>query len=159
MVIPASYIPSTHNGVEVMIQPSSDLKRCAAYVVVAKIATTMMIHQWSLQTLYKLQPMLQLLLPKKLKTWLLMHQSARVSLVRGHLNYLLSLRQLKNRLDMPVPLQIQQKACFSKQMLPQVILIRSIHFYSQPMDFMKPPKMLLHQQMMQNLPVSKTSPP
>ena len=53
-VIHAYYIPSTLNGVEGMILLNSDLRRCAAHVMVAKPA---MIHLWNLlnlKTLYKL---------------------------------------------------------------------------------------------------------
>lgn len=50
-MIHAYYIPSTLNGVEIMIQLNSDLERCAAHVMVAKNA---MIHHRNLRTLYKL---------------------------------------------------------------------------------------------------------
>ena len=153
-MIHAYYIPSTLNGVEIMIQTISDLKRCAAHVVVAKNA---MIHHRNLRTLYKLQSMLQLLLPEKLKIWLLVLSPTRESLIT--LNLILSLLQLKSTLDTPVLLQLKQQACLTKQMMPHKMLIRSTSFYSKLMTMLKPPKMLLQQQTRPKLTHHKTKPP
>jgi hypothetical protein len=101
--------------------------------------------------------MLQLLLPEKLKIWLLVLSPTRESLMT--LTFLLSLLQLNLTLMKPVLLQLKQQACLSKQMMPQIMLIRSTSFYSKLMTMLKPPKMLLQQQTRPKLTLNKTKPP